>query len=84
MSKLASLVSPASIWVSLTEGGHTNAYCSGIDAIFIAMQVELICRLAIVLLHTHYHQLISTLSARSILSELKDALHSIVKVNHVS
>lgn len=42
-------------------------------------KVELICRVAIILLQTHYHQLISTPSARSVLSDLKDVLHSRVK-----
>lgn len=42
-------------------------------------KVELICRVGIVLLRTHYHQLISTPSARPILSELKHVLHSRVK-----
>ncbi|XP_021774554.1 WD repeat-containing protein 3-like [Chenopodium quinoa] len=42
-------------------------------------KVELICRVAVVLLQTHYHQLISTPSARPVLTVLKDVLHSRVK-----
>lgn len=42
-------------------------------------KVELICRVAVVLLQTHYHQLISTPSARPVLSTLKDVLHARVK-----
>lgn len=44
------------------------------------MQVELVCRVAVILLQTHYHQLISTPSARPLLSDLKDVLHARVKV----
>ncbi|XP_057548900.1 uncharacterized protein LOC130827253 [Amaranthus tricolor] len=42
-------------------------------------RVELICRVAIVLLQTNYHQLISTPSARPVLTNLKDVLHGRVK-----
>ncbi|KAL8152005.1 hypothetical protein V2J09_021813 [Rumex salicifolius] len=42
-------------------------------------KVELICRVATVLLQTHYSQLISTPSAKPALTSLKDSLHARVK-----
>ncbi|GAB2272268.1 Dip2/Utp12 protein [Dionaea muscipula] len=42
-------------------------------------KIELICRIATILLQTHYYQLITTPSARPLLSVLKDSLHARVK-----
>ncbi|GMH28749.1 hypothetical protein Nepgr_030592 [Nepenthes gracilis] len=42
-------------------------------------KIELICRVATVLLQTHYYQLITTPSARPVLGILKDVLHARVK-----
>ncbi|GAB4833567.1 Dip2/Utp12 protein [Ancistrocladus abbreviatus] len=42
-------------------------------------KVELICRVATILLQTHYYQLITTPSSRPVLSVLKDVLHARVK-----
>ncbi|KAL3839717.1 hypothetical protein ACJIZ3_024308 [Penstemon smallii] len=42
-------------------------------------KVELVCRVATVLLQVHYNQLISTVSARPVLSLLKDIMHARVK-----
>lgn len=44
------------------------------------VQVELVSKVATVLLQTHYNQLVSTPSARPILSTLKEHLHKKVKV----
>lgn len=45
-----------------------------------AYQVELVSRIATVLLQTHYNQLVSTPAARPLLTTLKDILHKKVKV----
>ncbi|KAJ8754057.1 hypothetical protein K2173_001955 [Erythroxylum novogranatense] len=42
-------------------------------------KVELVCRVATVLLQTHYHQLITTPAARPVLTVLKDILYARVK-----
>ncbi|EPS66900.1 hypothetical protein M569_07875 [Genlisea aurea] len=42
-------------------------------------KVELVCRVAAVLVQIHHDQLTSTLTARSVLSRLKDVLHARVK-----
>ncbi|KAH9625186.1 hypothetical protein KSS87_001871 [Heliosperma pusillum] len=42
-------------------------------------KIELICRVAIIIVQTHHHQLISTPSARPLLSDLKDVLHAKAK-----
>lgn len=44
------------------------------------LQVELVCRVATVLLQLHHNQLITTVAARPILTLLKDILHARVKV----
>jgi hypothetical protein len=46
----------------------------------ITLQVELVCRVCLVLLQTHHNQLTTTPAARSLLTELKDILYSRVKV----
>ena len=46
----------------------------------LCKQVELVCRIAIVLLQTHYNQLVTTPSARPVLSVLRDILYARVKV----
>lgn len=43
-------------------------------------QVELICRIATVLLQTHYNQLVSTPAARPVLTALKEILYGRIKV----
>lgn len=45
------------------------------------MQVELVCRVAMVLLQIHHNQLITTPAARPVLTALKDFLYARVKVN---
>ena len=47
----------------------------------ITLQVELVCRVCLVLLQTHHNQLTTTPAARSVLTELKDILYSRVKVS---
>lgn len=42
-------------------------------------KIELVCRIATVLLQLHHYQLISTVAARPILTHLKDILHARVK-----
>lgn len=44
------------------------------------VQVELVCRVATVLLQTHHNQLVATLAARPVLTILKDILYERVKV----
>ncbi|XP_047325441.1 WD repeat-containing protein 3 [Impatiens glandulifera] len=44
-----------------------------------ADKVELVCRVATVLLQLHHHQLVSTAAARPVLTLLKDILHSRVR-----
>lgn len=46
----------------------------------ITLQVELVCRVCLVLLQTHHNQLTATPAARSLLTELKDILYCRVKV----
>jgi U3 small nucleolar RNA-associated protein 12 len=48
----------------------------------ITLQVELICRVCVVLLQTHHNQLTTTPVARSVLTELKEILYGMVKVNN--
>lgn len=48
--------------------------------VLIFVQVELVCRVATVLLQVHHHQLITTPSARPALTVLKDILYARVKV----
>ncbi|CAI9097924.1 OLC1v1034446C2 [Oldenlandia corymbosa var. corymbosa] len=50
------------------------------DWAYIPDKVELVCRIATVLLIIHHYQLVSTLSARPVLTHLKDVLHARVKV----
>lgn len=44
------------------------------------LQIELVSKVATVLLQTHHHQLISTPSARPLLTTLKEILHERIKV----
>lgn len=48
--------------------------------VLIFVQVELVCRVATLLLQVHHHQLITTPSARPVLTVLKDILYARVKV----
>ena len=56
--------------------------CTNPDFPSITLQVELICRVCLVLLQTHHNQLTTTPAARSILTDLKDILYGRVKVNN--
>lgn len=47
---------------------------------YTTLQIELVCRIAVVLLQTHYNQLVTTPAARSVLTVLKDVLYARVKV----
>jgi len=57
------------------EAPHATSWFSG-----ISLQVELVCRVCLVLLQTHHNQLTATPAARSLLTELKDILYCRVKV----
>lgn len=46
----------------------------------IVLQVELVCRVATVLLQTHHNQLVTTPAARPVVTVLKDILYARVKV----
>lgn len=63
---------------------YSSCGSCGIDSdvllVTLCKQVELVCRIATVLLQTHFNQLVTTLSARPVLSVLKDILYSRVKV----
>lgn len=48
--------------------------------ITFVFQVELVCRIATVLLQTHYNQLVSTPAARPVLTVLKELLYTRIKV----
>lgn len=52
--------------------------CDRIDC--IVLQVELVCRVATVLLQTHHNQLVTTPAARPVVTVLKDILYARVKV----
>lgn len=44
------------------------------------VQVELVCKISLVLLQTHFNQLVSTPAARPMLTGLKEILYPEVKV----
>uniref|UniRef100_A0A7N2M7D1 Small-subunit processome Utp12 domain-containing protein n=1 Tax=Quercus lobata TaxID=97700 RepID=A0A7N2M7D1_QUELO len=46
---------------------------------WVVFQVELVCRIATVLLQTHHHQLVTTPAARPMLTVLKDILYARIK-----
>uniref|UniRef100_M8C6Y1 WD repeat-containing 3-like protein n=1 Tax=Aegilops tauschii TaxID=37682 RepID=M8C6Y1_AEGTA len=56
----------------------SNLICTHPD-LFVTLQVELVCRVCLVLLQTHHNQLTTTPAARSILTELKYILYGRVK-----
>ena len=46
----------------------------------LCLQVELVCRVATLLLQTHHDQLVTTPAARPVLTVLKDILYARIKV----
>jgi hypothetical protein len=86
---LFALEKPWSNCVSYVCHSHNSTFwfpsfsCSTICNILISgitLQVELVCRVCLVLLQTHHNQLTATPAARSLLAELKDILYCRVKV----
>lgn len=60
---------------------HSVALVLNCHALFtLHWQVELVCRVGVVLVQLHHYQLVSTLAARPLLIHLKDILHRQIKV----
>ena len=61
---------------------YSNPMCIGTDSAILDLnkQVELVCRVVVMLLRIHHQQLTATMSARSVLTSLHAVLHSGVQV----